>query len=326
MVDGNYKSYFASFGLSLQELLREAELPDSLFSSSPVLMTQEEYGRFMDVLEEKNPHDTFLMKLALSRGVETFSPPLLAAWCSRNGAAAISRLASYKKLMGGLLYEIRKETDRTHIYLRPRTAGFPLPSFLAKGEFVYLTGLLRHATKKDIHPLCLSMPFAPKGNGLADFLRCPIRKDEECIISFAQKDLSIPFITQNDSLLAFFEPELKKKLSDMEKNESMKSQVQSILAKLLPAGNASVESTAARLGMSERTLQRRLKMENTTFQQQLSSIRENLARHYLRNTTLTTMEIAYLLGYEETNSFLRAFAAWTGQTLSSYRKDAEKEG
>lgn len=324
IVDGNYKSYFASFGLSLQELLREAKLPDTLFSSAPVLMDQEEYGRFMDALEERNPDDSLLLKMAAGSGADSFSPPLLAAWCSEDGKSAMSRLASYKKLVGGLLYEIKEEPDRMHIYLRPREEGFSLPSFLVKGEFVFLTALLRHATKKDIHPISVSMPCEAKGSALSDFLRCPIRKEETCRISFYQRYLSVPFITRNDSLLAFFEPELQKRLADMEKDESMKSRVQSLLAELLPAGNGSMENTARRLGMTGRTLQRKLAAENTTFQEQLSSTREILAKHYLRNTSLTTMEIAYLLGYAETNSFLRAFAAWTGETAGSYRKNAGK--
>lgn len=323
IVDGNYKSYFASFGLSLQELLREAKLPDTLLTTSPVLMSQEEFGRFMDALEERNPDDSLLLKMAAGSGAASFSPPLLAAWCSEDGQSAISRLSSYKKLIGGLLYETKEEPDRMHICLRPRDKGFALPSFLVKGEFIFLTALLRHATKKDILPVSVSMPYEPKGSVLSDFLRCPIRKEDECRISFYKRDLSVPFITRNDSLLAFFEPELQKRLADLEKDESMKSRVQSLLAELLPAGNASIGYAAQRLGMTGRTLQRKLAAENTSFQEQLSSTREILAKHYLRNTTLTTMEIAYLLGYAETNSFLRAFAAWTGETVGSYRKNAE---
>ena len=51
--------------------------------------------------------------------------------------------------------------------------------------------------------------------------------------------------------------------------------------------------------------------ENTTFQQQLNNTREMLAIHYLRNTDISTNDIAFLLGYQEINSFLRAFTIWT---------------
>lgn len=73
--------------------------------------------------------------------------------------------------------------------------------------------------------------------------------------------------------------------------------------------------------MTKRTLQRKLSEENTTFQKQLNRTREILAIHYLRNTDMTTNDMAYLLGYAELNSFLRAFTSWTGKTITEYRKN-----
>lgn len=64
---------------------------------------------------------------------------------------------------------------------------------------------------------------------------------------------------------------------------------------------------------------------DTTFQKQLNNTREILAIHYIRNTDMTTNDMAYLLGYAELNSFLRAFTVWTGKTITEYRKEMEKE-
>lgn len=75
-----------------------------------------------------------------------------------------------------------------------------------------------------------------------------------------------------------------------------------------------------KLGLSKRTLQRKLSEENTSFQKQLNNTREILAIHYINNTDMSTNDIAYLLGYSELNSFLRAFRIWTGKTISSYKK------
>lgn len=67
-------------------------------------------------------------------------------------------------------------------------------------------------------------------------------------------------------------------------------------------------------------MQRKLQAEHTTFRQQLNHTRKLLAKHYLKNTTLTIDEIAYLLDYQEVNSFQRAFILWTGQNISAYRQ------
>lgn len=45
-----------------------------------------------------------------------------------------------------------------------------------------------------------------------------------------------------------------------------------------------------------------------------------LAINYLKNTDMTTNDIAYLLGYQELNSFLRAFTIWKGMSISEYKK------
>ena len=71
--------------------------------------------------------------------------------------------------------------------------------------------------------------------------------------------------------------------------------------------------------MSPRTLQRRLQRELVSYQDILNETRLALARNYLSRSTLTASEIAFLLGYDDPNSFYRAFAAWTGQTPGSLR-------
>ena len=118
----------------------------------------------------------------------------------------------------------------------------------------------------------------------------------------------------------YIEPELRRRLSEMEIDDSMAARVRSALVELLPAGKTTIDSVASKLCMSRRTLQRKLTDEHTTFQQQLNSTRLLLAQNYLRNNERTNDDIAFLLGYEDTTSFLRAFSTWTGQTVTEYKK------
>ena len=105
----------------------------------------------------------------------------------------------------------------------------------------------------------------------------------------------------------------------METDDSCTARVRSALMELLPAGECSIDDAARKLGVSRRSLQRRLQEENTSFQKQLNHTRELLARNYRAHTDMTAEDIAFLLGYQECGSFLRAFAVWTGQTVSEYR-------
>lgn len=94
----------------------------------------------------------------------------------------------------------------------------------------------------------------------------------------------------------------------------------------LPGSARAVDDVCRALGLSRRTLQRRLKEENTSFQQ-LNHTRELITKNYLRNTTLSAEDIAYLLDYQDLNSFYRAFSLWTGKSISEYKAElADDEG
>lgn len=105
----------------------------------------------------------------------------------------------------------------------------------------------------------------------------------------------------------------------MQAADSVADRVRAVLHEKLPAGGSILTAVTQHLAVSSRTLQRQLQYEGTTFQAVLASTRENLARHYLSNSTLRTSEIAFLLGYDDSNSFYRAFRSWTGTTPDALR-------
>ena len=83
-----------------------------------------------------------------------------------------------------------------------------------------------------------------------------------------------------------------------------------------------MQAVSRKLAVSSRTLQRRLQEEGTTFQQILDTLRDALAHHYLRNTAMSSAEISFLLGFEDPNSFVRAFQARNGKTPQTARSES----
>src|ERR1700691_1013238 len=83
-----------------------------------------------------------------------------------------------------------------------------------------------------------------------------------------------------------------------------------------PAGDS---SRGARAGLSDRTLQRRIIDDGATFRQLLLEARQELAHEYLNRPEMDVTEVAFLLGYEDSNSFYRAFRTWEGTTPSQLR-------
>ena len=100
---------------------------------------------------------------------------------------------------------------------------------------------------------------------------------------------------------------------------TVRSTAEDILPKLLPHGKAVAPEVARRLGMSSRTLSRKLAEEGTSFTEILDQLRAALAKHYLHDETLPVSEIAWLLGYREVSSLTHAFRRWTGITPRRFR-------
>ena len=126
-----------------------------------------------------------------------------------------------------------------------------------------------------------------KNRALADFIGKPVTIDSKNRLFFSREDALVPFISRNESMWEFFEPELKRRLSMMETDDSYAARVRSALMELLPSGECTVDDVARKLGYSRRSLQRRLQEEDTSFQKQLNHTRELLAKSYLANTDMT---------------------------------------
>jgi AraC-like DNA-binding protein len=94
---------------------------------------------------------------------------------------------------------------------------------------------------------------------------------------------------------------------------TLRSSVENAITPLLPHGRANAGEIARRLGMSHRTLARRLASEGLTFSEIRTELKTDLARRYLRDGDLPVSQIAWLLGYREVSAFTHAFKRWTGK-------------
>jgi AraC-like DNA-binding protein len=99
--------------------------------------------------------------------------------------------------------------------------------------------------------------------------------------------------------------------------------VRELLAQQTPSGRADMATVARSLGMSVRSLRRRLDEEGKTFDSIVNEALASTAKHLLRHTQRTIQEISYEMGFSDTSAFHRAFRRWTGMTPSAYRTERE---
>ncbi len=171
--------------------------------------------------------------------------------------------------------------------------------------------LARNATHREIHE-------AHYG--------CPVKfKARRNAIFFRTTDLDLPFVTYNAELLAMLSPQLDQELARRKAEQTLVAKVKWVLVRLLGGHQPGIMTVAKELGMSSRTLQRRITEDGTSFRQLVNDARRELARQYLLQPSLELGETACLLGYEDPNSFFRAFREWEGMTPGEW-KAAHRNG
>jgi AraC-like DNA-binding protein len=149
-----------------------------------------------------------------------------------------------------------------------------------------------------------------------EFLGCDIKfgaATDEVRFPSAARNLPVvsadPYL--NKLLITYCEEALTRRPSRV---GSFRSDVESLLAQLLPHGKVRISELARRLGTSPRSFARRLSSEGVTYSEVLESLRRDLAERYLADETLTISQIAWLLGYQEVSAFTHAYKRSTGKS------------
>jgi AraC-like DNA-binding protein len=162
----------------------------------------------------------------------------------------------------------------------------------------------------------------PRGYGrtLERHFGCPIFfGTARNALVFRASDAAVPFVTRNAELLSMLAPQLDEELKQYKGQETFPERVRATIQKKLAGRRPRMHDIASELHISSRTLQRRLHDAGYSFQQVLEEARHQLASHYLNSSQLELSETAYLLGYEDSSSFVRAFRTWEGVPPAQWR-------
>ena len=137
--------------------------------------------------------------------------------------------------------------------------------------------------------------------------------------------MALPIATADDRLLGILTGYCDEILADCEENSpELRHQVERIVMRLLSRGEAEMRNVAHELGMSMRTLARKLNESGATFTEILDRLRFDAAQKYLKDASLTPSQITFLLGYSEVSAFSHAFKRWTGTTPGGWRASRVK--
>ena len=317
-VAGCWGSLIDHLGLQIPDLLARAKLPPYLLSQPNASVTAPEFYRLWQQVDEMySGPQNLAIRLGSALLRTDFDFAVFAASCAQNFQESAELLAKYKSLVVPVCF-LQSELSEQFIvkvdFFEPES---PSLVSLALTEIVCLLTLARVGTQSRLVPMSVTIkgefnndPAYEKFFGIAP------EQGEYTGIALKLEDSKLAFKTRNDALLSVLQEELGRRLRQHSVSAPYTVKVQRELIALLPLGKASVAGLADRIGCNERTLQRRLKAENTNFRSILAHTRHELAIYYLAHTKMSVFEVSRLLGYEDQSAFFKAFQQWTGYTPS----------
>ena len=305
-------------------LLRSVGIdPDSAVEPGRMIPDTEYYG-LLERIAEIDPTVTELpLRTGASMRCEDYGAFGLAFKSAHDLRGSYERTERYARVLTSVAtYEVRDGDEGTYMVHHregDRRLGLRLSIEATLASIVTIS---REVSSGSPEPIGVFIRHAGPGSALAHerFFSCPVHFEaEEDALLFSRATLLVPNRVGDGSFSRFFDAQLATEVAQLEDERTLRHRVEAEIARSLSGGVPRVSDVARELGMSGRTLQRRLSDRGQSFQGLVDESRRKLAERLLRETGYPLAEVAFLTGFSEQSAFNRAFKRWAGQTPRSYR-------
>lgn len=321
-VSGSTFSKLEELGVRASAVLRRAGLSQGCIDQPRVLLTTEELFALWRAVGEVSTNPAIGLLLGTETKIERFHPISLAALSTENFGSAVQQMARYKQLTCPEEILQEKDDEEWSIQFRWLLADEVEPPALIECCFAWVLSVARLGTGTRLLPVRVEF-VQPRAHikTIERHFGCPVvcGATKNAIV-FRAADAERPFVTRNAELLAMLAPQFEEELKQENGDENFIERVRVAIQQKLTGRRPNIEDIADALHLSTRTIQRRLQDEGSSFQRVLEEARHRLARQYLNNSVLELNEAAYLLGYNDANSFVRAFRTWEGIPPARWRE------
>jgi len=306
-------------GIDPAEVVRHGRLPAAMLTEGMTLAMEQSFA-FWGAIREISGNPAIGIEIARSIDLAGAPPILLAPYHARDWRDAMHRIARYKQMCAPERLHFHEEGDTCTVELE-WTVAHPERAIATDLMFGALMELGRRGTGTHLVARRVELT-RPRGDvGVHEaYFGCEVRfgaAANRLILNLA--DLDRTFSSYNAELLEMLSPALERALADHNAQPTLAEQVKWRMKRRLATTRPDMRSIAKELALSERTLQRRLMEEGTRFQDVLTQARRELAHEYLANGQLDMADVAFLLGFDDQNSFSRAFRQWEGETPARWR-------
>jgi AraC-like DNA-binding protein len=308
-------------GIPLARVWRTANLPGSWEDGHRPLLTTDQLFAFWEAIADISDDPAIGLGLGAESRIERYDPVALAAIYAPTVGDAIARVARYKRLTCPEDLTVTPEGDTCLLQFGWPLASRPAPANFVDALFSWLLTIVRRGTGERIAPSRLELRhLSPHGAIYEQHFGCRVLFGAaRNALVLRAADLDRAFGTHNPDLLQLLTPQLDADLLSLVNTRSTRDHVKAAMTRVLAGGRPTLKELAREMGLTARTLQRRLAKNGVSFQQILLETRRELARQYLSQPALELTEVAYLLGFANPNSFFRAFHRWEGTPPGQWR-------
>jgi len=245
---------------------------------------------------------------------------------SENLGGALRRFERYFAVISTGVAHVLEPHDE-HVHLARHYSPDCYTRLLAPAEFAFASVVIRMRTALGFRwcpeQVRFAAPAPASQAACRQFFGCAVRFDvETSAIVIESSALELPMQRPDPALRAILERHAEMLVGQLVTSTDLVSRTRRGILDGLRDADVSVARTARRLGMSVRTLQRRLQDSGQTFDELVDTTRSGLARRYLGDPMLSIQETAHLLAFGDLRGFYRAFRRWEECTPAEYRKRA----
>ncbi len=239
-------------------------------------------------------------------------------------AVAIEKMCNYQKLVGNSMgIEHTFDEENYHVKVIMWTDWVAELRFTMDVIMAAILSWTKNNTAKGIIPFEVGFSYARPGN-YVDYeeVFAPARVlwgVKESYLAYRKEQMNTAIISANPTLFEHFDRMTTSVFNKLDKNKKLSLKVKQTILDILKGKVPTLDSVAQQMAMSKRSLQAKLKAEDSSFQQLLNESRKELAMEYLKEKQVSKSEIAYLLGFSEVAVFSRNFKKWTNMTPSEYQ-------
>jgi AraC-like DNA-binding protein len=305
-------------------LLERLGLSEPDVNTDQIRVSAAAQARFLELAAEALHDPALGLHLAAKLNPREVGVLFYVASAAKTLGEAIVLFTRYSRIVNEAI-RVQLIRGNGELIVETRLVGVPRFRAMQNAEFgiAVIVKSVREITGRNVHPTKITLVHT-RNSPFPEFERfcgCPVEfggSSDQLV--FSNESLATPLITQDTHLLDALRPICDEAAKQRETPpESLRAQVETEAQKLLPHGRARRLPVAKALGMSTRTLARRLALEDTTFEDVVDELRRTLALQYIKTPTISLSQMAWLLGYEGSTSFNHAFRRWTGAPPSAAR-------